>query len=352
MLPNLEVPLRHADFSLEEHHVMLQEAFRSFFKDRCPIERVREAESGFDPTLWAELQDLRPIAMAVPERSGGDGAGLAELVVVAEEFGRRVAPVPLVEAAVTARLLARFADRLPADLLRTVLDGSTIATLALHPGLPGVMQLIPSAAVADVVVGLVDDQLVMVTNHTKPATVTNQANAPLGRFNLSQHDGSTTVLALGDDARSAFDSAQREWKLVMAAAQIGIAQTSIDIAVAYARERRAFGTLIGAFQAIAHPLVDAAMATETSRRLCYKAAWWADHGHHDQRKHIPFAYLSAHDAAVLATKVGIHTLGGVGFTVESDLELFFRCSKGWTLVAGDPNRVLDEIAAELYGPAA
>lgn len=352
MLPNLDVPLRHADFTLEDHQVMVQEAFRSFFGSECPIERVREAPHGFDSSLWQQLQELRPVAMGVGEDVGGDGAGLVELVIAAEEFGRRVAPVPFVESVVAARLLARFASKLPDGLLESILEGSAIATFALQSSTNGRPPLVPAGAIADVVVGMVGDDLVVLTGHSKPAAVPNQADSPLARLDLGSTSGTKVVLARDASATAAAAEARREWQLIMGAAQVGIAQTSLDIAVAYARERRAFGTLIGAFQAIAHPLVDVAMATETARRLCLRAAWWADQDSTPHSKHIPFAYIAAVEAAVLGTKVGIHTLGGVGFTVESDLEQFFRCTKGWTLVAGDPDSVLDELATALYGPAA
>ena len=95
----------------------------------CPVDRLREHEPlGFSPELWAQLVAVGAPGMAVPEDAGGAGADLLDLSLAVEALGRRLAPSPLVEHAVTARLLAR-ADALPDD----VLDGAQLATLALRP---------------------------------------------------------------------------------------------------------------------------------------------------------------------------------------------------------------------------
>ena len=108
---------------------------------------------------------MRAVVMGVPEEAGGDGAGLLELALLTEEFGRRVAPVPLVEAVVTARLLAR-ATTSWSQWAAEIASGDRLVTLALHPG-PG-PQLVPGAAVADAVVGLVHDELVLAALSPRP----------------------------------------------------------------------------------------------------------------------------------------------------------------------------------------
>jgi alkylation response protein AidB-like acyl-CoA dehydrogenase len=100
--------LRNADFSLDEEQRALREVFQSFLSRECPPDRVRAAEPlGFDEKLWSQFTEMRAVAMGVPVADGGDGAGMVELVLAAEEVGRSVAPVPFVETAVAARLLAR-----------------------------------------------------------------------------------------------------------------------------------------------------------------------------------------------------------------------------------------------------
>ena len=94
-----------------------------------PVERLREHEPlGFSPELWAQLMAVGAPGMAVPEADGGAGADLLDLSLAVEALGRRLAPAPLVEHAVSARLLARV-DALPDE----VLEGTQLATLALRP---------------------------------------------------------------------------------------------------------------------------------------------------------------------------------------------------------------------------
>ena len=101
--------LRRQDYSLSEHHVDLQTAYKQFFKTHCSIETVRAAEpSGFDKNLWERLCAMGASTMALPESSGGDGATLVDLTLVAEEIGRVLAPVPWIDHVCAARLLARL----------------------------------------------------------------------------------------------------------------------------------------------------------------------------------------------------------------------------------------------------
>jgi alkylation response protein AidB-like acyl-CoA dehydrogenase len=342
-----EVPPRQANYVLSEEQEALREAFASFFGRESPSDVVRAAEpSGFDQRLWARLAEMRAVAMGLPEEAEGDGAGLVDLSLVAEEVGRRVAPVPWVEAIVAARLLAR-GTTVPPVWLTGAASGSRILTLALHPG-SGV-QLVPAAAAADGVIGLVGDELVLTCSGSRPETVPNQGYAPIGWWDLGAV-GERIVIGSGPDAAAAFDLAKREWKLLMAAALVGMARAALDIGVEHARSRVAFGAPIGTFQGISHPLADVAGAVDTARRLVHKAAWFADHEPDANRQLVPMAYLYAEESAMRAAVVGVHVLGGVGFTVEFDQQLYFRRVKGWTLVAGDPKATLAEIADEYFGP--
>jgi alkylation response protein AidB-like acyl-CoA dehydrogenase len=344
-----ELPPRQADYALSEEQEALRDAFASFFERECPSDLVRAAgPSGFDGRLWARLADMRAVAMGLPEEAKGDGAGLVDLSLVAEEWGRRVAPVPLVEAIVAARLLAG-ATAVSQEWLTDVASGSRLLTLALHPGAGA--QLVPAAAVADGVIGLAGNELILTRADSRPEPVPNQGHAPIAWWDL---DGARERIVIGSaqDAAASFDRARREWKLLMAAALVGMARAALDIGVEHARTRVAFGAPIGTFQGVSHPLADVAGAVDTARRLVHKAAWFADHEPDANRQLIPMAYLYAEESAMRAAVVGVHVLGGVGFTAESDQQLYFRRVKGWTLVAGDPKATLAEIAEEYFGSPA
>jgi alkylation response protein AidB-like acyl-CoA dehydrogenase len=124
--------LRRQDYGLSEDQTDLLSAYRKFFKANCSIEVVRAAEeSGFDKSLWERLCATGATSMALPESVGGDGATLLDLVLVAEEVGRSLAPVPWIDHVCAARLLARLGaldDREP------IVSGESIIGLdaAMH----------------------------------------------------------------------------------------------------------------------------------------------------------------------------------------------------------------------------
>src|SRR5258708_5258497 len=173
-----------------------------------PPEGVRRAEPlGWDRELWAELGELRPVALGVRQSRGGDGAGLVELALAGEEAGRRAAPVPLAETAVAARILAATdADGAPGALDRVLAGEVASVAVGPDPAAPG-RRIVPAGAVATVVLGLRGETLVMCSRDEAP-TARNLPCAPLACWHLP--DG--VVLASGDHARSLLARAQREWR--------------------------------------------------------------------------------------------------------------------------------------------
>ena len=131
--------------------------------------------------------------MGAPEAVGGGGAGLGDLAVVADHLGQAIAPVPFVEHTVATRLLARF-DALDADLV----SGDSIATVAVRAAGPDGWRLAPAGAVADVVVGLVGDDLVVSRDPPPGVAPHNHAAMPIAD---RRPEPAARVLATGDDAR-------------------------------------------------------------------------------------------------------------------------------------------------------
>ena len=120
----------------------------------------------------------------------------------------------------------------------------------------------------------------------------------------------------------------------------------------YAKDRQAFGAAIGSFQAIAHPLVDAAIGIEGARRLVHRAAWFADHEPEALDARASIALRVRRGSGGAGGRVAIHTQGGFGFTLESDVQLFYRRAKGWALVVGDRRAELRRVAEQLVGASA
>ena len=122
------------DLNPSEEQQQLIDAFSAFYAKECPIERVRAAEpSGHDADLWTRLRAMGALDMAVDESSGGWGASLLDLALVAELHGRHLAPAPLIEGQVAVRLLARTGGSAAAGALGRALTDGRLTTMALHP---------------------------------------------------------------------------------------------------------------------------------------------------------------------------------------------------------------------------
>ena len=339
------------DLSLSEEQEQLVEAFRVFFTKECPPTVVRDAEEtgGFDRTLWHAAAALGGPTMGVDAEHGGGGAGLLDLELAAERAGAALAPVPLVDAWVTARLLAVSGEPGQAVLSRLAVDAPPVAVLALQPAHDGVARLVPGGAVAEIVVGIDDDELVVVEGEPDaPARVHDLGRAALADRSLRA--GTRTVLASGPDALVLHERAVDEWRVLTAGALVGLAGAALELGVEYAKQRQQFGVPIGSFQALAHRLADVATAVEGALLLVREAAWAADEGEADATALARMAFLFAARAAQDTSAAALHVHGGYGFTLEYDVQLYLRRAKAWPLALGDPRRGALHLADALFGP--
>jgi alkylation response protein AidB-like acyl-CoA dehydrogenase len=344
--------MRRSDYALDEVQQAVHDTFSSLLQKHCAISVVRAAEPlGFDEKLWSQLGEARTVAMGVPEAAGGDGAGLCELVVVGELVGLHLAPVPFVETVVAARLLAADASGPGSDALAAALDGSRLVTFAVTGPLSDGRQLVNGGAVADAVVGLDGDELVLVTPATRPAPVGNEGRQPLAWMWLGEGQGDRVVLASGPAALARFAAAKREWQLLVASTLVGMTEGSLRLGCVQARERIAFGVPIGFFQGVSHRLVDDHIGLSGLQRLVRKAAWYGDHEPDGAPPYISMASVYGAQVAMTAATNAVHVLGGVGFTVEADAQLYFRRVKGTALLGGDPQGELLHLADLVLGPA-
>ncbi|MBV9485485.1 MAG: acyl-CoA dehydrogenase [Frankiaceae bacterium] len=298
----------------------LIDAFAGLYADLASTDRVSAAEpSGHDAALWQQLVAIGAVEMALPD----SGAGLIELALVAEQHGRYLAPAPMIEAQVAARLLAQVGGE-PSDRL---------TTLAVRPAVGGRAELVPAGAVADDALMLDGDRLLLV-----PLTGRATAVANLGCLPLADVDdiGGGAVLATGAPAVSAFEAAVDEWRVLTAAALSGLAAAALEIGVAYVKERTAFDRPLGAFQGVAHRLADRASEVDGAQLLAREAAW--AHGEEPER----FAELAAMalgfaaETAADTTWHALHFHGGYGFMLEYPIQMYFRRARTWGAVLESP----------------
>jgi alkylation response protein AidB-like acyl-CoA dehydrogenase len=328
---------------LTEEQQALKETFAALFAKQCTPDFVRAAEPlGHDASLWAMMADIGLLHIGVPEGLGGAGAGLFELVLVAEEAGRRLAPVPLAETVAATRLLAACGAK---ELLGLALEGARLVSLPPAPG-PVRTQVLADGAVADVVLGLVDGSLVAVSRPADARAISNMGSLPLARWSGASE---VEVLSEAPRAAQAFSRALAEVRVMRAAALVGLSAEAIELGAAYAQERSAFGVPIGAYQAVAHPLADALVAKDGAQLLAWKASWAFDTDHPDAEVLARQAFIFAAQLACHAAQHSLHIHGGYGFTQECDIQLYYRRSQAWVATVADPGRELLALADSILG---
>jgi len=333
------------DLSPTDEQRQLAETLEQLLGRSSSAEQVRAAETtgGFDGAVHAALAEMGVWTMGLPEPVGGMGAALADLAVVVRACGAHAAAVPVVEALVAGRLLATVA---PGEVsLDGVADGSVIVTIAPRPVTGDAATVVPGGSVADTVVALVDDELIIVDGPGREGTwFPNTAHAPLADVSVGADEPGRTVVATGDAAFSLFAAAQDEWRVLTATWLCGLARAALDLGVAYANERRQFGVPIGSFQAVAHPLADVACSLDGADLLSAKAVWALDEAEAIGPRFAASAFAFAGDVAEHTTRVALHTHGGYGFMEEYDIQLLFRRAKATRLLLGDPRRELQVVA--------
>jgi alkylation response protein AidB-like acyl-CoA dehydrogenase len=337
--------LRRADYSLSEEQLGLKESVARLLAAHAPAARVRAVESAapwFDEALWRRLRDLgiARLGLAPPD---GDGGGLVELAIAAEEVGRTGSATALAETAAVGRMLARLGSPEARRLLGQLLTGSRLLSLVPVPAASGRTELVPCGTVADSVIALAGLRLITVDSAARGAAAPNLASSPLAWWHLDTTAPATLVD--GPDALELFTRMREEWRLLVAAASVGLAQSAVDAAVGYAKQRHAFGLPIGGYQAVSHPLVDVHIAVTAARRLVHKAAWFGQFEPTAAPELALCAISFATQTAVSATSAAVHTMGGLGVTVETDAQLWFRRAKGWSVLAGDADRELGDLVA-------
>ena len=335
--------LRRIDYSLTDDHQALQAAYRDFFKTHCSIETVRAAEeSGFDKSLWERLCGMGATTMALPAAVGGDGATLVDLTLVAEEIGRSLAPVPWIDHVCAARLLARLDSAQSA-----VVTGQRLAAFdAQHDNVQG-RRLIPTGSIADHIIVRDGEDVVRLSFDTRPTKVDNIGRLPMAWVDPASAD-SRVVLASGPTALTEYQRALDEWRVLMAAALVGLVEETMTIAAEFAKTRYTLGVPISTLQGISHPLANIAITVQGGRNLARRAAWFLDNEPDERPELAPSAFVFMAEEASKAATMAVHVQGGLGVSAEAAASAYLVRARGWALTGGDPGasaRYVGELVA-------
>jgi len=381
------------DFGFSEEQEMLRSSVKDFLEQECPITYTRqmmEDDTGYSEEKWKKMAELGWQGLIFPEEYGGSGLDMVDMVVVLEEMGKTVMPGPFFPTVILGGLgillggskaqKKKYLPGIAAGSIKATLaqveesgrwDAAGIALPATKDGdefvLDGVKLFVHDAHVSDVMIvaartsgkGEKGITLFLVDTKAPGVSVTllktmDQARklceAKLDRVRV----GKDAVLGSVGKGWSVLERLIDRAKVALCAEMCGGAQRVLDMSVEYAKVREQFGRPIGSFQAIQHKCANMLVQTESAKSATYYAAWAVANG-------VPEAHLAAcmakaycSDAYRFVSGEGIQIHGGIGFTWEHDMHLFFKRAKGSEVTFGDAtwNRelvaqlVLDQPEAE------
>jgi len=344
-------------FDLSEDQSLLQSSTRDFFVKAFPLEKTRRVMEhdprGFERPAWRQIAEMGYPGLLVPEAMGGQGLGPIELAVVCEEAGRVCLPGPLFDVQLAAATLAAAGGQ--DALVRAVAAGEKIVTIAwrnspyagearqtthlAHGRVKGHKYFVPFAAAADALLVTTAEGLALVDG---PFEVT-----PLETIDLAQRFGevaldhpATLVGPLGLLERTDLLAA-----VGAGATLLGVMTKSLEITLGYLQTRETFKRAIGSFQVLQHRTADMLLKTESSRSAVYRAAWCLAAKDPDTALACATAKAYAGDAARLVCAEAIQMHGGIGFTWELDVHLYFKRAKTYEMHYGSTEAQLDRVLA-------
>ena len=280
------------NFDLGPDEIALRDGIRELCSRRFPMDRVRK---GFNREDWRALGDAGVFSLRVPEADGGVGLGMTEAAIVFQELGRALVAGPLVASHIAAGLIDGAST---GDTIVTVIDGSLV-------------QFADDS-----------DAALLITDHVYAVhDVKGERIAPL--------DPLTPVAVAGagiSGARVDVEASRlrAHGTTLTAALSSGIASRTVELAVAYAREREQFGKPIGTFQAVKHICADMLVRAEVARAAVDAAAVLVDEDDPDAPRAVATAKLLASQSATANGKACIQVHGGMGFTWEVDAHLYLK----------------------------
>lgn len=337
---------------MPEDSLPVQEMFERFFATESTSVRVRAAEPvGFDAALWSELLGLEAPFLRLSADAGGGGMSLFDACLMMEEAGRRLAPAPLAEAVVALRALGELGGDVAREWIEKVRGGDTVLTIALHPAKPGVAQLVPGGAAAQGILTFDGTEVAIEVPAAPLSAPETLGGAAIGVFTPGQ--GQRLVVSSNADAAKVFAASVEEWKVLTAAALIGLSQEALTMAASYACERIAFDQPIGANQGIAHPLANDVIDADGGKMFLWATLRGLADARPDAGAMISQLFWWASRTATNAVAHALHTFGGYGLSNEYDIQMYHRRAKAWPLVLGDPQTELVRAGRrQLLGEAA
>jgi alkylation response protein AidB-like acyl-CoA dehydrogenase len=369
------------DFDLTKAQKLLQQSARDFFARECKPERVRDlmtTDTAYDDGLWRAMADQGWTGLIIPEDFGGLGLSLVDLIAVSEEMGHACLPGPFLSTLWAAALInLAGAEGQRKQYLEPIAAGDMKATVALleegadwNPEavglraekagkefrLRGRKEFVTDAEIADLIIcvargneGLV---LAPVEKGAKGMKIsaTPGVDATRKLYSVEFEDvvaPEADALAFNTRTLDAVESATATAVVALSAEMVGGMRWTLETAVDYAKTRQQFGKAIGVYQAVQHQLADMFLMTEGARSAVYYAAWAVSENDPSAKLAVSIAKAYCSDAAREVGNRGAQAHGGIGFTWEHNLQLYYKRAKASEAMFGDANYHREEIARKV-----
>lgn len=353
------------DFGFSEDQDLLRDSSRKFLDAECPttfVRKMMEDESAHAAELWKKAAQLGWMGIIVPEKYGGIGGSFLDLVVVMEEMGRSLMPGPFFATVLlgSTTILAGGSEDQKVAILPQVAAGDMLLTLAqaeksgrydaggitmqaVAKGsdflISGEKLFVPDAHVADKLIVAARTAslntpeegitLFLMDAHSPGVEIEQLKTVDMTRrqCHVSFKDVVVTgahVVGRVDEGWSILNRVFQQAAAGLCTEMVGTGQQALDMAVEYAKERVQFGKPIGSFQAVKHKCVDMMVQVENARSLTYYAAWTVDEEVEEASQAVPMAKAYCSDMCKTVTSEAIQVHGGIGFTWEHDMHLYYR----------------------------
>jgi alkylation response protein AidB-like acyl-CoA dehydrogenase len=325
------------NFDFSDDQQAIKRTAKDLLADRFKLERVRElAEAGtYDDDAWKELCDLGWPGIFIDEQYGGQGLGIVELIILMEELGYTLAPVPfLSNAAAGLMIQAAGSDEQKQRWLPGIASGEARGAAGLVRG--DEAKLVPDGESAEVIVLCADGGVSVVERSAADVEPVATMDSTRRYARVRAGGGEPLPGEVGPGVGAGL--------LAVSAELTGVAQRAMEMAVEYARDRKQFGRPIGAYQAVSHRCAQMLLETEGARSATYYGAWTADAQPEELELAASMAKAYSSDAGWRVCSSSLQVHGGIGFTWEHDLHFFLKRAKVDALLWGSASEHRDRVA--------
>jgi len=335
------------DFDLSKPQKLLKQSARDFLARECKPERVRAimaTETADDRALWSAIADQGWPGLIIPETYGGLGLGVVELAAVAEEMGRACMPGPLLSTIFASAVVMRAGtEEQKRRWLEPIAAGEMRATVALGT------EFVFDAEAADVILTVTANGVEALDKSALTLTRLPSMDETRKVYSLSGGERPDRLIH-PDPALQGREDLTAVPTVALCAEMVGGMQWVLDTSVEYAKTRQQFGRAIGSFQAVQQLCADMLLLTESSRTATYYAAWALATDDPAAPLAVSMAKAYCSDASREVGNKGIQVHGGIGFTWEHDLQLYYKRSKASETLFGDATFHRERIATLVIDP--